>query len=496
VPPFAVRRAPRRGWPSHFTNPPPAPVSSSRRHGPRARAAAPPRRRGRPRTTARLDPATEPAEHPDDPHQPPCAVSVRRSAVRRDRHLPCPHDPALQARLVVAAPRPPGPSGRSPRRRRRSRTPARLPARPGNSPNPDEPQGPPCAVAVPAVRRAPRRGRPSPSTIPPPTPVSSSRRHGPRARAADASPRRRSRASIPNMARPGNLDARHPHEPPGATLMPFAVPAVRRAPLRSRPSPSRNPHPRPSRRSGATAPGPERPMPAAVAVPERLSRPPLDQGPRRAPHEPHGPPCAVRRSRRAPCAAAMPAAPLQDSATQASLVIAAPRPPGPSGPCQPPSQLPSADPDTRSTTNPEEHPTSPMGRPGAVAVEASRSREARSPHPGSRPRFPLGGAAKLPRYRATGRPRPALRAVRGWSLNTIAATPLPPAGLVSEIRRPRGRPRQRRAAKRLRGGFAKRVVRSGGPRSAPSGLTLGTAPGRLREARGPLGALRGRRRPG
>jgi hypothetical protein len=41
--------------------------------------------------------------------------------------------------------------------------------------------------------------------------------------------------------------------------VPFAVPAVRRAPLRSRPSPSRNPHPRPSRRSGATAPGCHRP---------------------------------------------------------------------------------------------------------------------------------------------------------------------------------------------------------------------------------------------
>jgi hypothetical protein len=287
-------------------------------------------------------------------------------------------------------------------------------------------------------------------------------------------------------------------------------------------------------------------MPAAVAVPERLSRPPLDQGPRRAPHEPHGPPRPPSPSRRRGATAPGPTRPLPPSpfavavrepqpdstrhGTRRTLddphpppcavsvppfrraprpppsVPPRPRPPSPSrrrgatapGPTRPlpPSPLPSADPDTRSTTNPEEHPTSPMGRPGAVAVEASRSREARSPHPGSRPRFPLGGAAKLPRYRATGRPRPALRAVRGWSLNTIAATPLPPAGLVSEIRRPRGRPRQRRAAKRLRGGFAKRVVRSGGPRSAPSGLTLGTAPGRLREARGPLGALRGRRRPG
>jgi hypothetical protein len=183
--PFAVRRS--RIEPSPDTIPPPTPVPSERRHGPRAGAADAPLRR--PRTSAQSRPITGRPERPTIPTSRPVPFAVRRSRIR-------PSPDTIPPPTPVPSERRHGPrAGAADAPLRRPRTSAR--SRPITG-RPERPTIPTSRPPEPfAVRRS--RIRPSPDTIPPPTPVPSERRHGPRAGAADA-PLRRPRTSA--LSRP------------------------------------------------------------------------------------------------------------------------------------------------------------------------------------------------------------------------------------------------------------------------------------------------------
>jgi hypothetical protein len=179
--------------------------------------------------------------------------------------------------LVAAAPRPPGSRGH---RRRRSR--AAIQTRPTTART--ERPTPPASRPVPFPPCAAAQVDHETSELAP-APVSSQRRHGPRARAATA-------AAVPErQSRPG----RPRHAPSDPRPPPAALCRSRLAPLRRSTTRPPNSHQHRSRRSGVTAPGLARPPPPPFPS---GSPDPADHGTPRATHAPHQPPCAVP-----PCAA-------------------------------------------------------------------------------------------------------------------------------------------------------------------------------------------------